>query len=69
MLSSLARQRTNRRSILTSPHSCHRRSRARETERWERSHPEVEQGPDGALWLLEDEREGPGAALEAESGN
>jgi glucose/arabinose dehydrogenase len=35
-------------------------TRARETERWDMGARirEVEQGPDGALWLLEDEREG-----------
>jgi glucose/arabinose dehydrogenase len=38
---------------------------AREAERWDMGQRirEVEQGPDGAIWVLEDEREGSGGRL------
>jgi glucose/arabinose dehydrogenase len=40
-------------------------TRAREAERFDMGHRirEVEQGPDGAIWLLEDGRTGPGGRL------
>ena len=38
---------------------------AREAERFQMGHRirEIEQGPDGAIWLLEDERKGEGGRL------